>query len=185
MRGQADEYRAIALGVDPSILDVYVPDIPVTPGTVNVWLLVGPIDGAGAGELAGNSGHSANRRGAGCSERRRPIGPLCDTVVVEAVTEVDYAIVATVELYADADPVSVEPLVNQAAALFAKNLSSRIQRDIVPEEIIAALTLPGVYRVTVSSPSSHAADCRAMGQLHGYHAHVHDVDGVFIEACLS
>ena len=80
------------------------------------------------------------------------VRPLTDTVQAYAVTEVDYAIDATVTLYADADPVTTEAAVNTAAALFAANLAARIQRDIVPEEIIAALSVPGVYRVQVTSP---------------------------------
>jgi len=80
------------------------------------------------------------------------VRPLTDTVVVLAVTEVDYTIQGTVTLYADADPVTTQNLVQNAAVQFAINLASRIQRDIVPEEIIAALTTSGVYRVVLTAP---------------------------------
>jgi phage-related baseplate assembly protein len=70
------------------------------------------------------------------------------------VSEVDYQITGTVELYADANVTATMAAVNAAAAQFAVNLASRIQRDIVPEEIIAALgSIQGVYRVTLTSPT--------------------------------
>jgi phage-related baseplate assembly protein len=81
------------------------------------------------------------------------VRPLTDTVSVLAVTEVDYTIQGTVTLFSDADPVTTQNLVQNAAVQFAINLASRIQRDIVPEEIIAALTTSGVYRVTLAAPA--------------------------------
>ena len=71
-----------------------------------------------------------------------------------AVSEVDYQITGTIELYADANLLSTMAAVNAAAAQLAINLASRIQRDIVPEQMEAALgSISGVYRVTLSEPS--------------------------------
>ena len=70
-----------------------------------------------------------------------------------AVAEVDYSIQGTVELYADADEATTMAAVNAAAAQLAINLASRIQRDIVPSEIIAALSVPGVYQIILTSPT--------------------------------
>jgi phage-related baseplate assembly protein len=42
--------------------------------------------------------------------------------------------------------------VNAAAESIALNLSARIQRDIVPSEIVAALSVPGVYQVVLTQP---------------------------------
>ena len=151
--GPAGAYRFFALGVDPSIVDVTVtsPD----PGQVSVYILTGPIvtQPAGSPNSAGIAppGLLSEVEAALSADDVRP---LTDTVTALAVTEVDYTIVGTVELYADADVNTTMSAVNTAVKQFALNLSNRIQRDIVPEEIIAALgSIPGVYRVTLSSPT--------------------------------
>jgi phage-related baseplate assembly protein len=150
--GPNRQYRALALGVSPLIIDAIVTS--PQPGTVNVYILTGPITNQPAA--------SPNSAGIASSDliaavqaalSADTVRPLTDTVNVYAVTEVDYVITATVELYSDANPTAVQAAVNQAAVLFANNLASRAQRDQVPEEIIAALTVAGVYRVTVSAPS--------------------------------
>ena len=42
----------------------------------------------------------------------------------------------------------------QAAAVeFAENLASKIKRDIVPSQLVAALSVPGVYEVVLASPA--------------------------------
>jgi len=139
------------LGADPGIIDVLVSS--PQPGTVNVYILTGPItqQPAASPNSTGiaNSALLAKTMAALSADKVRP---LTDTVAVLAVTEVDYTIVGTVTLYSDADPVTTQNLVQNAAVQFAINLASRIQRDIVPEEIIAALTTSGVYRVALTAP---------------------------------
>jgi phage-related baseplate assembly protein len=81
------------------------------------------------------------------------VRPLTDTVNVLAVTEVDYQISGTVTLYTDADPVSTMAAVNAQAQGFAIALASRLQRDIVPSQIIEALSVTGVYEVTLTAPN--------------------------------
>ncbi len=71
------------------------------------------------------------------------VRPLTDTVSVLGVTEIDYQIAGTVTLFADAEPISTMAAVNAAAQDIALNLAARIQRDIVPSEIVAALSVPG------------------------------------------
>jgi phage-related baseplate assembly protein len=149
--GPTGAYRFFALSADPGIVDVLV-STP-QPGSVNVYILTGPItqQPATSPNSAGiaNPALLAKTMTALAADRVRP---LTDTVVVLAVTEVDYAIQGTVTLYSDADPVTTQNLVQNAAVQFAINLASRIQRDIVPEEIIAALTTSGVYRVVLTAP---------------------------------
>ncbi len=150
--GPTKQYRVLALGVSPTIIDALVTS--PQPGTVNVYILTGPITNqpAASPNAAGiASGDLIAQVLAALSADT--VRPLTDTVNVFAVTEVDYAIAATVELYSDANPTAVQAAVNQAAVLFANNLASRIQRDQVPEDIGAALTVPGVYRVVMSSPA--------------------------------
>ncbi len=148
--GPSGAYRRIALGVDPSIVDVQV--FSPSPGTVNVCLLIGPstqpLAPPNFGAIAG--GPLLAAVGAACSGDT--VRPLTDTVNVIPVSERDYEISATVTLFANADPAATLAAVNAAAALFIANLAGRIQRDIVPSEIIAALMVPGVYDVELSSP---------------------------------
>jgi phage-related baseplate assembly protein len=122
--GPAGAYQFFALGADPSIIDVSV--ISPSPGVVNVYILSGPIT-------------------------TQPESSPNNASV--AVTEVDYTIAGTVTLYSDADPSSTATAVNNAAVNFALALGSRIQRDIVPSQIIEALQgASGVYDVVLTAP---------------------------------
>ncbi len=148
--GPGAAYRFFALGVDSSITDVQVTS--PAPGQVSVYVLIGPVAQPAASPNPNGIAGAGLLAEVLAALSADDVRPLTDTVQAYAVTEVDYAIDATVTLYADADPVTTEAAVNTAAALFAANLAARIQRDIVPEEIIAALSVPGVYRVQVTSP---------------------------------
>lgn len=150
--GPTGAYKFFALGVDPSIVDVLVTS--PAPGQVNVYVLTGPIVTQPA--VAPNNVGIANAALLAkvlAALTADTVRPLSDTVSVLAVTEIDYTITGTVELFADADPTATMAAVNAAASQFAIALASRIQRDIVPEEIIVALgSVPGVYRVTLTAP---------------------------------
>jgi phage-related baseplate assembly protein len=125
-----------------------------TPGTVQVYILTGPI--------AAQPAASPNDAGVANSAllakvlqalRADSVRPLTDTVSALAVSEIDYQIAGTVTLFADAEPISTMGAVNAAAQDIALNLAARIQRDIVPSEIVAALAVPGVYQVVLTQPS--------------------------------
>ncbi|MGA8059981.1 MAG: baseplate J/gp47 family protein [Candidatus Binataceae bacterium] len=150
--GPAGAYRFFALGVDPSIIDVSVAS--PTPGTVQIYILTGPIatQPAASPNNAGvaNSALLAKVLQALSADNVRP---LTDTVSALAVSEIDYQIAGTVTLFADAEPISTMAAVNAAAQDIALNLAARIQRDIVPSEIVAALSVPGVYQVVLTQPS--------------------------------
>ena len=151
--GPGGAYRFYALGVDPSIIDAQV--VSPVPGTVSVYVLTGPVtvQPAAAPNSVGVASAAllAEVLAALSADNVRP---LTDTVNVYAVSEVDYQIAGTVTLFADASPTDTMNAVSEAAAQFAINLASRVQRDIVPEEIIAALgSVPGVYRVTLTAPA--------------------------------
>ncbi|HZO81117.1 MAG TPA: baseplate J/gp47 family protein [Candidatus Binataceae bacterium] len=149
--GPAGAYRFFALGADPSIIDVEV--ISPVPGTVNIYVLTGPITiqpaSAPNSAAIANSALLAKVEGVLSADNVRP---LTDTVNALAVSEVDYQIAGTVTLFADADPIATMDAVNAAAQSFALNLASRIQRDIVPSEIVAALSVSGVYQVVLTAP---------------------------------
>jgi phage-related baseplate assembly protein len=150
--GPVGAYRFWALSADPSIMDVSV--ISPVPGTVNVYVLIGPVTQPAVSPNTAGVASSALLQEVFNIVNADSIRPLTDTVAALAVTEVDYTIVGTVTLYSDADPTTTMAAANAAAQQLAQNLAQRIQRDIVPEEIIAAIgSVPGVYRVTLSSPS--------------------------------
>lgn len=150
--GPAAAYKFFALSVSPTIIDALV-TTPV-PGTVNVYLLTGPVTQPASSPNSQGIASGGLIAQALASLSGDTVRPLTDTVNVLPVTEVDYAIIATVTLFADADVGVATAAVNQAAQQFALNLASRIERDIVLSEIIAALMVPGVYSVELASPAA-------------------------------
>jgi phage-related baseplate assembly protein len=73
--------------------------------------------------------------------------------LTDTTTEVDYQIAGTITLYADTDPASTMAAANTAAQDYAIALASRIQRDVVPSQIIETLSVPGVYQVSLTAPA--------------------------------
>lgn len=150
--GPAGAYRFFALGVDPSIVDVQV--VSPAPGTVNVYVLTGPITAqpASAPNAAGIAGQALLSE-VQAAMNADTVRPLTDTLVTSAVSEIDYQISAIVTLYSDADPNLTMSAAATAVQELAIALASQIQRDLVPSQIVAALSVPGVYEVTLSSPA--------------------------------
>ncbi|MGH7863506.1 MAG: baseplate assembly protein [Candidatus Binataceae bacterium] len=149
--GPVGAYRFFALSADPTIIDALVKS--PAPGEVTVHILTGPITAQPAA--------SPNTQGVASAAlldkvqqalNADQVRPLTDTVAALAVSEVDYEIAGTVTIYADADPTATMAAALAAARQFAVNLASRIQRDIVPSEIVAALSVPGVYDVELTAP---------------------------------
>lgn len=149
--GPAGAYRYYALSADPSIIDAQVTS--PAPGQVHVHVLTGPIMQQPAAAPNGAAAASAELLSKVQSVLSADIvRPLTDTVSALPVSEVDYEIGGTITLYADAEPVSTMAAANAAARNFAIALAARIQRDIVPSQIVEALSVAGVYQVTLTSP---------------------------------
>ena len=149
--GPEGSYRYFTLSSDPSITDAQI--VSPGPGQVSVFVLTGPI--------SSQPGPSPNPTAVASVELLAKVAaqlnadnvrPLTDTVSVQPITEVDYQIAATITLYADTDPASAMSAAQAAAQKYALALASRIQRDIVPSQIIETLSVPGVYQVSLSSP---------------------------------
>jgi phage-related baseplate assembly protein len=149
--GPEGSYRYFTLSADPSITDAQI--VSPGPGQVSVFVLTGPI--------TSQPGPSPNPTAVASVELLAKVAaqlnadnvrPLTDTVNVQPITEVDYQIAGTITLYADTDPASAMSAANAAAQKYALALASRIQRDIVPSQIIETLSVPGVYQVSLSSP---------------------------------
>jgi len=150
--GPVGAYRFWALSADPEIQDVLVYS-PV-PGTVNVYVLMGPTTQPAASPNSAAIASAAILSKVFNIINSDSIRPLTDTVAALAVSEIDYSVVGTVTLYSDAEPTVAMAAANAAAAQLAQNLANRIQRDIVPEEFIAAIgSAPGVYRVQLTQPA--------------------------------
>ena len=150
--GPGGAYRYFALGADPSIIDAQV--VSPAPGQVSVYVLTGPIAQQPA-PAPNNTGlaSAALLNSVLAALSSDSVRPLTDTVNALAVSEVDYQIAATIALYADADPAATMAAATLAAQNFAIALALRIQRDIVPSQIIEALSVPGVYQVSLTSPA--------------------------------
>jgi len=150
--GPEGAYRFFALGANPSIVDAQV--VSPAPGQVSVYALIGPItqQPAAAPNSAGIAGPTL-LNSVLTALSSDSVRPLTDSVNALAVSEVDYQIDAVITLYADADPAATMAAANLAAQNFAIALASRIQRDIVPSQIIEALSVPGVYQVGLTSPA--------------------------------
>src|SRR6202161_3292205 len=149
--GPIGAYRFFAIGADPSIVDAQI--ISPAPGSVNAYILTGPVtqQPSPAPNSAGVA-NSALLAKVATVLNADTIRPLTDTVNVLAVTEVDYQITGTVTLYSDADPTATITAATAAAEELALELAAKIQRDLVPSQIIAALSVAGVYGVALTSP---------------------------------
>ncbi len=134
-------YRHHAMGAHQSIVDVAV--LSPTPGVVRLYPLT-DTGLPGADILAAVD--------IACSGEK--VRPLCDDVEVLAPTEVTYTLSARLALYRDYDAASVLAAAQARAVAFTAAQAATLGRDIVPSQIIAALSVPGVYRVDLLSPAS-------------------------------
>jgi phage-related baseplate assembly protein len=166
--GPSGAYRYFALSADPTIVDASIPPTP-TPGTVYIYVLIGPI----VTQPASSPNTAAIASPAVIAEVQNAcsaltVRPLCDTVVVAAVSEVDYTVTATIMIYNNIAQTLVQPLVVEAAAILMSNLCNTVQQDIVPSQWVAALSVYGVYGVDItltativgSGPMTPTADGR-------------------------
>jgi len=73
------------------------------------------------------------------------VRPLCDTVTVSAVTEVDYTVTGAITLYANASYSTIAAGITAAAQNLALTLAANIEQDIVLSQWQSALSVSGVY----------------------------------------
>jgi phage-related baseplate assembly protein len=138
--GSIEAYRYHAMSVSTSIIDVTVTS--PSAGIVRAYVLTNTgIPGAPllAQVLAALS---ADR-----------VRPLTDHVEVVAPTAVNYTIVGTITLLPGADGPATLAAAQAAAAAYAADRSAGLGRDVVPSQIIAALSVPGVYNVALTFPA--------------------------------
>lgn len=142
--GSVEAYRFWALSVDPAIADVAV--LNPAPLQVRVYILTktglpsAPLVAAVQAKLTADD-----------------IKPICDIVTVSAPTEQQYSLNATVQIYASADQATVNAALQQAALDVTAKLRGRLGMDIVRSQFIAALSVPGVYSVSLTQPAADIA----------------------------
>ncbi len=148
--GPAGQYRSLALDVSSTVVDAQVPTSPTTPGTVQVYVLTGPVsqphaspnsDGIASGSLLSTISAALSAQ---------DVRPTCDTVIVSAVTEVDYVVTGAVTLYANANYSTVSAGITTAAQNLALSLAANIAQDIILSQWKTALSVVGVYDLTLS-----------------------------------
>lgn len=138
--GSRGAYRFHAMSAHQDIVDVAV--VRPEPGTVELYPLMsyGLPDQNLLDLVAGI-----------CSDEK--VRPLTDTVNVKPPVEVDYSISASIRVYDGQDMELVMRHALTAVTAWAQQQSSRLGLDIIPSQISAALSVPGVYRVTLMLPA--------------------------------
>ncbi|EDW6064256.1 baseplate protein [Salmonella enterica subsp. enterica serovar Oslo] len=136
--GSKGAYRFHAMSAHQDIVDVAV-TCP-QPGTVKLTPLMsyGMPDQAILDAIDGI-----------CSDEK--IRPLTDTVITSPPDEVTYTINATLVVYDNQDEKTVIQHATQSITGWEKLQSSRLGRDIVPSQISAVLSVPGMYKVSLDS----------------------------------
>lgn len=143
--GPAGSYRWHAMTSHQSIVDATV--ISPSPGLVEVYPL--GVDGIPAQEVLDIvDGHLNDEK----------VRPLTDRVSVLPPSEVDYQIDATLTLLRGADQASIEQAAQAAAEAYAAHRRGGLGRDLIPSQVIAALSVPGVYRVDLAAPAERVLD---------------------------
>jgi phage-related baseplate assembly protein len=157
--GPEGAYIFHALGASSDVLDVAVANPPLTPGTVNVAVLSRTGTGAApAGTLTAVNNVLSSE----------DVRPLCDTVVVASAAIVNYAITAALTFYPGAGQDVAMQAAQAGAAAYAADMHA-LGRDITLSGVYAALHVPGVQKVALSSPGAdvviawnQAANCTAI-----------------------
>ena len=138
--GSKGAYEFHTLSADQSIIDVAV--ISPSAGVVEVYPLVDT--GTPSDDLIAivQDYLSADK-----------IRPLTDNVIVKKPESVDFSITAKLTLYSYADLTSVQMAVNNSLNSYKTALKSKLNKDIVPNQIIAILNaIYRVYDVELTSP---------------------------------
>ena len=143
--GPSGQYRSLALDVSSTIVDVQVPTQPTTPGTVQVYVLTGPVTQPSASPNSAGIASGTLLSAVQSALSAQTVRPLCDTVLVSAVTEVDYTVTGAITLYANVNYATIAAGITAAAQNLALTLAANIEQDIVLSQWQSALSVLGVY----------------------------------------
>ncbi|AXE29697.1 baseplate protein [Chromobacterium phragmitis] len=174
--GSAAAYRHHALRADQSIVDVAVisagkmeeggkpEDVP-QPG--EVWLYPLTAGGLPSADLLQKVANT-------CSADR--VRPLTDKVLVKPPVAFDYQVAASLQLYAGSDAKQVLQRARDSLQAYLQNQQAQLGNDIVPSQLVAALSVPGVYQVDLKQPSA----ARKVPS-YGWARCVNGVDGISLD----
>jgi len=143
--GPSGQYRSLALDVSSTIVDAQVPTNPTTPGMVQVYVLKGPVTQPSASPNSDGIASGTLLSAVQSALSAQTVRPLCDTVLVSAVTEVDYTVTGAITLYANASYSTIAAGITAAAQNLALTLAANIEQDIVLSQWQSALSVSGVY----------------------------------------
>lgn len=138
--GSVEAYKYHAMSSHPDIVDVAV-ESP-NPGEVVIY----PLTLAG---LPSESVKAAVYKQ--CSDRK--VRPLTDLVSVTEPEAKKYSVTANLTLYQTADVTSTIENATAALTAWIHEKAAVLGQDIVPSQIIAALSVEGVYQVELTSPT--------------------------------
>ncbi len=134
-------YRHHAMAAHQDIVDVAV--LSPVPGVVHLY----PLTQSGL-----PSAVIQDLVVAACSDEK--VRPLTDTVEVLPPVEFAYSLSARLTVYRGQDAAIVLASAQAQAAAFVAAQAAALGRDIVPSQIIAVLSIPGVYRVDLLLPAA-------------------------------
>lgn len=139
--GPKNAYKYWARTASPAIIDVAVAQ--TVPGTVGVYPLVA--GGTASPEILALVEATLNDDS---------IRPLCDTVVVESPTVVNYDIEVDITTFQDVDVDTVQAQIESALQALADARAAALGRDVNVAQVIAASMVSGVFNVDVIAPAS-------------------------------
>ena len=149
--GPSNQYRSLALDVSSTIVDAQVqgpnstdPTAP-PPGSVRVFVLTGPVTQPSASPNSFGIASGTLLSAVQSALSAQTVRPICDTVLVSAVTEVDYTVTGAITLYANASYSTISAGITAAAQNLALTLAANIEQDIVLSQWQSALSVSGVY----------------------------------------
>lgn len=127
--GSVNAYKFWAYTANPAIIDVGVPRIPVTPGTVLVYPLLAdgtvtppPVLDQVLAILDADE-----------------VRPLTDTVIVNAPSPSYYTLDIDIVIFEDADPISTQANALAAVEAYVLQQRQRMGRDVMEDQITAAI----------------------------------------------
>lgn len=142
--GPSGAYKYFALSADADVLDVSVQRHTPVAGSVTINVLSRSENGTPSSDVLDAVTAALNDE---------DVRPLCDTVVVQAATIVEFEVEATIFVFPGPDP---QVVLDAAQDELDKYLASchRVGRDVPLSGIYAALHRAGVQRVEIALPTA-------------------------------
>jgi phage-related baseplate assembly protein len=146
--GPSGQYRSLALDVSVSIVDAQV--LSPAPGSVSVYILTGPVSQPAASPNAAGIASGTLLAAVQTALSAQNVRPLCDSVSVLPVVEVDYTVTGVITLYGNANYATIAAGITAAAQALALSLAANIEQDIILSQWESALSIIGVYDVDLT-----------------------------------